>query len=133
MDSLNQCESSGTVVESEVPFDEKKVFSRTDSMGSYPKLSRFMSSWPDVAIFRRFGTLNAENLLLLQAEISHLEDRLQRQREEQRRSEKSLLKEQNWHELSQPINEDGDFCDQYETMLEIRDKLKEYSKCPLHE
>lgn len=53
---------------------------------------------------------------------------MRRLREEQRRDEKGLLQEQYWYELSQPINEDGDYCEQYELMLDIRSKLKEYSK-----
>ena len=54
-----------------------KPMERTLSVGSYPKLSEFMGSWSDVAIFRRFANLNAENLLFLQAELLHLEQELQ--------------------------------------------------------
>lgn len=99
-----------TAVDSESPPPEQGT-SRSWSMGSYPKLSHFMcvnltselisrreltysnSQWPDVACFRRFGTLNAENLLFLQAEISHLEDRLKELRadEENRRDLRGLM------------------------------------------
>jgi len=98
-------------------------------MGSYPKLSDFMGSWPDVAIFRRFGSLNAQNLLFLQAEISHLERELQiiREREEKSEDEKGILAQRNWFELSQ-ATEDGDPCAQWAVIQDIREKLKEYNE-----
>jgi hypothetical protein len=101
------------------------------SMGSYPKLSRYISQWPDVAMFRRFSALNAENLLFLQAEISHLEVELRDLRDEENKKQdvKGMTApvQRNWLELSQP-NEDGEYCEQWELILKIREKLKEYSK-----
>jgi hypothetical protein len=93
-------------------------------MGSYPKLSEFMGSWSDVAIFRRFANLNAENLLFLQAELLHLEHALQRLREDATNSEdeKTQLALRSWWDLKG--DEDNE---QLEIILDIRDKLKEYS------
>jgi hypothetical protein len=98
-------------------------------MGSYPKLSTFMASWPDVAIFRRFGALNAQNLLFLQAEITHLERELQVIRESNalNNDEKGIHGERNWFELSQE-SEDGEPHPQWVVIQDIRDRLKEYSK-----
>lgn len=62
------------------------VSSEQPSMGSYNKLSKFMGSWPEVAIFRRFGALNAQNLLFMQAELVRLEDELQSIREDDEQS-----------------------------------------------
>ena len=39
----------------------------------YPKLAGYITSLPEVAIFRRFGAMNARNLLYLQAELTDLE------------------------------------------------------------
>ena len=82
-----------------------------------------------MACFRRFGTLNAENLLFLQAEISHLEDRLKQIRAEEERTdnEKGMISQRSWFELSQP-DENGEYCEQWELMQDIRDKLKEYNE-----
>jgi hypothetical protein len=44
-------------------------------VNGYPKLARHMGASPEIAIFRRFGALNAQNLLYLQAELVHLEKR----------------------------------------------------------
>jgi hypothetical protein len=43
----------------------------------YPKLAALISKEKNYAIFRKFNTLNARNLLYLQAELTYLEWRLQ--------------------------------------------------------
>ncbi len=132
----------------DIPFDEKKAadlegttvidselstpvpgINRTWSSGSYPRLSEFMGLWPEVAIFRRFGALNAQNLLFLQAEIAHLERELKniRERDDRREDERGLLAQRSWFELSQ-ATEDGEMCSQWAIIQEIRSKLSEYSK-----
>ncbi|KAI4943407.1 hypothetical protein J4E91_009316 [Alternaria rosae] len=45
----------------------------------YPKLALLMGEFPDVAIFRRFGSLSALNLMRLQAELIEIEEALQLQ------------------------------------------------------
>ena len=45
----------------------------------YPKLAIVMGEDPDVAIFRRFGALNALILMRLQAELIQIEEGLQTQ------------------------------------------------------
>jgi hypothetical protein len=44
-----------------------------ETMKGYPKLASLMGACPEIAIFRRFGALNAENLLYLQTELVRLE------------------------------------------------------------
>ncbi len=44
----------------------------------YTALALLMGRVPEVAIFRRFSTLNARNLLYLQAELVQLEDDLEK-------------------------------------------------------
>ena len=56
------------VSESAEGVDAEKV-----PMGDYHKFSKFMGSWPTMSIFRRFGTLNAQNILFLQSELVYLE------------------------------------------------------------
>ena len=87
-----------------------------------------MSDFPDITIFRRFSELNVENILFLQAEISHLEERLKdlRHDEDMQGDEKGLHPQRNWVKLSQP-DDDGEYCAQWELMTEIREKLEQYS------
>ena len=40
--------------------------------GDYQKMADFMSQSASLSIFRRFGNLNVQNLLLLQAELAYL-------------------------------------------------------------
>lgn len=84
-----------------------------------------MGSWPEMAVFRRFGALNVQNLLFLQAELSHhLEYELHRLREEHSRSddEKRQLSLRCWWD----IRGDED-SEQLDIVMEIREKLSEYS------
>ena len=115
------------VTNSELPAPTPGI-SRTWSSGSYPRLSEFMSLWPEVAIFRRFSALNTQNLLFLQAEIAHLERELTtiREREERRADVKGILAQRSWFELSQ-ASEDGEDCPQWAVIQELRSKLTEYS------
>ena len=101
-------------------------------MGSYNKLSKFMGSWPEVAIFRRFGALNAQNLLFLQAELVRLEDQLQSIREDDAQSADLEKKQshQSWRSLVLAHEQGDASTSQWQKVLEIRDKLKEYSMSP---
>jgi hypothetical protein len=93
--------------------------------GNYHKLSELMGSWPDMAIFRRFGTMNVQNLLFLQAELSHLEYELQRLQEQYGKSdgEKGQVSLRSWWDMRG--NEDSE---QLDIVLEVRQKLSEYSR-----
>jgi uncharacterized protein DUF6594 len=46
------------------------------SLKGYPKLAALMGEFPDIAIFRRFGTLTMLNLMRLQAELIEIEEDL---------------------------------------------------------
>jgi hypothetical protein len=127
-DEKNAADFEGTTVRDSEPPTPIQAINRTWSSGSYPRLSEFMGLWPEVAIFRRFGALNAQNLLFLQAEIAHLERELKviREREEKREDERGLLAQRSWFELSQ-ATEDGEYCPQWTVIQDIRSKLSEYS------
>lgn len=94
-------------------------------MGDYTKLSRFMGSWPEMSNFRKFGALNAQNLLYLQAELANLEDQLHEIRRRDAMDEKKRQYATSWLELG--IKEEGQGSCQYEKAMEIRAKLAEYS------
>ena len=95
-------------------------------MNGYPKLSKLMGSSPAVTIFRRFSTLNIQNLLYLQAEINELEDEINeiaREDNESHSEQKKLFSTQ-WEVMANAS--DGDRL-QWEKWLEIRSKLDQYS------
>jgi hypothetical protein len=129
LDEKKAVDFEGTTVTGSEPPTPIQGINRTWSSGSYPRLSEFMGLWPEVAIFRRFGALNAQNLLFLQAEIAHLERELKniRERDDRREDEKGLLAQRSWFELSQ-ATEDGEYCAQWAIIQDIRSKLSEYSK-----
>lgn len=86
-----------------------------------------------MSIFRRFGTLNVQNILFLQAELAYLEDQLDQIRREEQTSDSTSEKSrrdtlQSFYSLSQE-DEDGLYSEQYEKMIQIREKLREYSEC----
>lgn len=96
-----------------------------------------MSTHPEIAIFRKFSTLNAQNLLYLQAELVYLESKLQRHASEDRQAgiaaerigtkcADKLKYDTDWYMLANSDEEDEDSL-QWQTVLEIRGKLKEYS------
>lgn len=100
-------------------------------MIGYPRLGARMGLIPEVAIYRRFGDLNAQNLLYLQAEITHLQRQLRalevadNQNSHGRKSQYAV----NWYWLSQSAD-DGD-QEQWNMVRRIRKKLRTYSK-PAH-
>lgn len=95
---------------------------------SYSSLSELLGNNDGLAIYRRFATLNAQNLLYLQSELINLEDELRRlviadsvSDDESRRVFK--------HDVTALKNAPGDAAGgkQWKKVLEIREKLKEYS------
>ena len=101
-------------------------------VGGYAKLSSLMSTDPEFAIYRKFGALNAQNLLYYQAELMGLEDDLQEIAARDRASEDIEKQdfEGNWYELSH-ASPGKDL--QLKKFIKIRRVLKEYSRYPDHE
>jgi hypothetical protein len=101
--------------------------SETAKIEGYPKLAELQGTYPQLGIYRRFATLNPRNLLYLQAELVDLEERLERYtledlcstEEQQKRSSRD------WYTLSKIT--DGVLSPQWEMMLEIRQRLEQYS------
>lgn len=107
--------------------DQQSIQSGSSPAG-YPTLASRMSLIPEIAVFRRFGALNAQNLLYLQAELQDMEQSL---RDLQVRDSKSTG-EASWHSTNwwylAHAAERGTNPEQWELVQKIRKKLDEYSK-----
>ncbi|TVY33855.1 hypothetical protein LSUB1_G007853, partial [Lachnellula subtilissima] len=95
----------------------------------YPRLAALQGTYPQLGIYRRFATLNARNLLYLQAELLDLETSLNEYTKEDGGSENSRkrLRNKNWFYLSR--KNDGVLGSQWHTMTRLRKKLKQYNQC----
>ena len=91
----------------------------------YAKISRLMSQHGELAIFRRFSQLNLQSLLYLQAELTHLEADLRRVAVRDHADPNRAIYAQHWWYLAQ--SEEDEEKDQWDKVLQIREKLKEYS------
>jgi hypothetical protein len=92
-------------------------------MEGYCKVARFMGRQDEYAIFRRFKALNAQNLLYLQAELTHLEAHMYSLA--QRNSTDRIIPNKDWWSLSHSEKEED--SEQWDKVLEIREKLEQYS------
>jgi hypothetical protein len=107
----------------------------------YRHLASAMGQSPQLAIFKRFGTLNAQNLLYLQAELTVLENKLQGYIKEDQAANGGDrdIYDRDWETLKNSFDsKHASGSDpkslpttannrQWKTFLEIREKLKEYS------
>ena len=99
------------------------------NLGGYPRLSALFGCHPNLATFRRFGRLNSLNLLYYQAQLVHLEWRLDEQCEADTRADNHLrrLYSQDWDILRTSGATEGGDCSQWQTVLAIREVLEKYS------
>ncbi|KAF2268994.1 hypothetical protein CC78DRAFT_606858 [Lojkania enalia] len=99
-------------------------------MTGYSNLASLMGAYPETAVFRRFGTLNAQNLLYYQAELTHLELRLKRIAKADAESghQDRTIYDRDWQTLSESEQVPGGNPEQWRAVLDIRRTLKEYSK-----
>ncbi|KAE8450289.1 hypothetical protein EG329_006717 [Mollisiaceae sp. DMI_Dod_QoI] len=93
----------------------------------YPKLACHMETYPEYAIYRRFGSLNSQNLLYFQAELTHLERKLRRLEAADHASAEGNRSKysKDWYWLNNSIFEET--SEQLETVHAIRSKLKDYN------
>jgi hypothetical protein len=89
-----------------------------DRPKGYPKLAARTEVQPELAIYRRFGALNAQSLLYYQAELVDIEEKLIAQQEQEYAS--------NWFRLKDSAI-DGDMK-QLNLVVRMREILKDYSK-----
>jgi hypothetical protein len=94
----------------------------------YPKLAARTEVQPELAIYCRFGALNAQNVLYFQAELVDLEEKLRAQQikdDSDPRGKKSSYAK-TWFRLKDSAV-DGD-TEQLNLVMKIRETLREYSK-----
>lgn len=101
----------------------------------YDRLGQLMGELPETTAFRRFGALSAEDLLYRQAELVELERSLRECQKEDKESghEDRERYAFNWDKLQRSGDDDareGNDNIQWDTILEIRQKLKEYRAFP---
>jgi hypothetical protein len=95
-------------------------------MDGYAKVAELMGRYPEFAIFRRFRAANLRNLLYLQAEITHLEEKLQSIVSRDIRH--GPLRENfphDWWSLSHGKSEEDK--EQWQKVCELRERLEQYS------
>ena len=97
-------------------------------LNGYNRVASYMGAFPTLAIFRRFLSLNAKNLLCMQAEIINHEYGLQRTIKKDRES-KDPIRIQFEYDISAlkgPHENPSDSL-QWKRTLELRKLLKDYS------
>jgi hypothetical protein len=100
-----------------------------DLVTGYPKLAGRMAIIPETAMFRRFGALNARNLLYLQSDLMIMKEKLLELEKRDSMSsdgKRSVYALDHYWMSSATIERDGDVR-QKELMDQIREMLKEYS------
>ena len=119
-------------------FSSDRATTKTPAMGDgfqnaegYDRLAQFMGTFPENAVFRRFGTLAAEDLLYRQAELCELESTLRKYQKADKMSGQADRERYAfyWELLGNSTDEDaaeGNDGSQLETIMEIRKKLEEY-------
>jgi hypothetical protein len=96
-------------------------------MDGYHKLASLVGDHDELFMLRRFARTNAKNLLYMQAEILHLEAELHDIAQEDRSGcEKRRNYEYCVFDLKESFGINGSDT-QWRKILEIREKLKEYS------
>jgi hypothetical protein len=99
-----------------------------DIVIGYPKLAAKFEILLEAAIYRRFGALNAQNLLYYQAELTYLERKLRDQQKQDSNDQKGHGASYaiNWYWLKHSKT-DGDGR-QIDLVMRIRELLKQYSE-----
>jgi hypothetical protein len=92
----------------------------------HAKIAAMMSHYNEFAIFRKFSKLNYQNLLYLQAELTHLEANLEQVVDRDCADPNREHYAKDWWYLVQN-NEEHDSREQWQKFLQIRKKLKECS------
>jgi hypothetical protein len=94
-------------------------------MEGYNKIAQLMGRHHSLAILRKFGELNMQDLLYLQAQIIHLESELRDIAIHDKEQPGREYHSRDWWSLAES-KEDED-SEQWNKVLEIREKLKEFS------
>ena len=95
-------------------------------MEGYARIAQLMARHDEFAMFRRFRVLNMQNLLHMQAELTFLEEQLKAIAYRDAAVSSRVFYSKDWWALSQSERADDKL--QWEKCLDIRAKLKEYSR-----
>lgn len=95
-------------------------------MEGYAKVAQLMGEHPEFAIFRRFRALNMQDMLYLQAEITHLEAELNQVEQDNPSHGNRKNHAYDWWSMANGQGEGG--TTQWAIVQEMRDKLEKYSK-----
>jgi hypothetical protein len=96
-----------------------------NTVTGYEGLARFMGAYPELAIFRRFGALNLQNIIYLQAEITMLEEEFQKIVAEDNLNPEREMFSRDWDYLAN--NTDAAASRRYQMIIHIRKVLNDYS------
>ncbi|KAL9080457.1 MAG: hypothetical protein Q9157_000771 [Trypethelium eluteriae] len=94
-------------------------------MEGYAKIAQLMGAYPEFAIFRRFRTLNMQNLLYLQAELMHLETELAIIASDDNKHASRQAYPHDWWSMAHGQGESDN--KQREVVLKIQEKLEKYN------
>jgi hypothetical protein len=111
------------------PFSAHRTTKMSSTIEGYPQISQVMSQNKELAIVRRFGNLNMLNILHMQAELMHLEEKYYKYSDIDERNSSRAYRSRDWWSLTQ-LDCNGK-TEQWDILLQIREKLSEYSKGPL--
>lgn len=105
------------------------------AQNGYDKLASVMGLFPDVAIFRRFATMNVKNILYLQAELMHLEKQLDEAAQADTMSGDINRREYHraWFALSRAELLPHGNGRQWKIFLQIREVLQQYNMAILQQ
>jgi hypothetical protein len=95
------------------------------NMEGYQAIAQLMGNHDEMAIVRRFKDLNMQDILYLQAEIIHLKDELRKRELQDKKDPERVYLAKDWWSLAHSDDEEGRA--RWATVLEIREKLDEYS------
>ena len=118
-----------TVPEVKINISENGKWPENEARPGYRRLSAFMGTFPEAAIFPRFADLNARNILYLQTELLWLEDQLGKLDKADAESGDIDRQEysRNWRLLTCAGTAEDGSSDQWRLFLRIRTVLDQYS------
>jgi hypothetical protein len=93
-------------------------------MEGYPQIVRLMGQHEELAILRKFNNMSLQNLLYMQAELMHLEEKYENISAKDAKCPSRPFKSRDWWSLTQPGDEGK--TEQWDTVLEIRAALAKY-------
>ena len=108
------------------------ILQEREKMLGYTEMASAMGYFPEKAILRGFKTLNMQNLLYYQAELIQMESELRilAKADKDQHDIKKSWYAHDWTILSNYFEQYDDM--QWKKMLQIRTKLKEYSRSTPH-